>query len=106
MQLVTVHAAVDTTQASEHAGVHVGHAGRADDRHRSTTHVDFSADVHDRVRWCKCGLTPGVKDLSVDEGGLGVNGSPRTGPADRERNGLGLVLRDRDGQLWCHGIDP
>lgn len=105
-ELVAVPAAASATGALEHTGIHARGAGGADDGHVAAVHVDFSADIDDRVRRAEGGLTPGVKDLAVDEGRGAVNCRPGTTPAGWEGDGSIGARRDRDGDLGLNSVDP
>lgn len=105
-ELILIQASAGTAFTGEDTGVHVGCALGTDNGHGVSVHVDFSGNVDDAVGWSESCLTPGVKDLTVDQRTAAVNWGPCTRPARRERDGLAAVLRDGDGDLWFDGVDP
>jgi len=77
-EFVVLPAAGNIAGALENAGVHVGGAALSLDLHAAAVHVDFTGNVKGAVLAIEGVFAPSLGDLTVDETGVGVDGSPGT----------------------------
>lgn len=62
-------------RANKDTRVHVCRAGWTDDAERMAAHVDFTRDIN-HTPLSESEFTPGIGGLTVDELGIGIDGSP------------------------------
>lgn len=93
-------------KALEYAGGHVGNAAVGLDGHGVALHVDFAGDIKGGVGAVKGVLAPGLGYLTVDHGGVLVDGGPGTGSARCERDVHGSSVGNGVGDERLVDVDP
>lgn len=91
--------------ALKHTGVHVRGAEWAVDNHSVAVHVDLAGHVHHAER-SEGELAPGVADLAIYVGRVGVDCGPGAGQAGGERDGLGGTGSQAQGDQGRGHVDP
>jgi hypothetical protein len=92
--------------ASEDALLHVGDTGLAGDGHAATLHVGKTGDIDGREFTVVGEFTPSVADLSVNHGGILVDGRPSARGASLDRDVESASVDELVGDQRNNGVDP
>lgn len=105
-EFIFLPAAGNITSALENAGVHVGGAALGLDAHAAAVHVNLAGNVEGAVLAIEGVFAPSLRDLTVDETGVGIDGSPGTGGTSSEGDVEGLLVTERVGDERSVNVDP